>query len=519
MKSPLIQAILALGLCSGLFAQTQQPPPEVAEINAAMSNADIPARVKELKRIKAAYPNSVLANAINGFILNNATGITESLEEALKEQKEILDFDETVSIGQYSMLSTAARALIAHPKINDFSGAEVLKAIQGYKDKGTPLFANPVFIATIPEDLREEVPNRLKSDFEIPIARAQVMAGNAQAALGILEELKKAGALNADYYAAQGEALLKLERFDEALDAYLTAAADGTGPAAESAKKIYVKVKGSEAGFDAVLLARKAQLPFHPPPFVAPENWQGKAVLAELFTGSECPPCVAADFAFDGFIESYPAKHLVVLEYHLPIPRYDPMMNPATKARQDYYGRSVITGTPTSIIDGTKSIPAGGGRSASEGSFNRVKTGIDPLLGNETPVIIKATATLSGDAVRVDCEFSKVVDDSDYNIVLVQGVEEFEGGNGIVHHKMVVRDIETIAPATSASVTFNIPESEKSAEEYVTEWAKTVNQGIFASSKWPQINYKIDRKGLKAVVFVQDKESKQVHNAFVADVK
>jgi thiol-disulfide isomerase/thioredoxin len=44
-------------------------------------------------------------------------------------------------------------------------------------------------------------------------------------------------------------------------------------------------------------------------------------VLAELFTGSECPPCVGADLAFDGLVEAVPAKYLAVLVYHLPIPR------------------------------------------------------------------------------------------------------------------------------------------------------------------------------------------------------
>ena len=518
MKLTVIPAILAFGLC--VFAQAQaqqQPPPELAEINAAMGNEDIPARVKELKRIKATYPNSVYANTLNMMLLNFAPGITDSLEEALTEQKEIINGASQQS--QFSLIVNAAQILVAHPRINEFSGEAVLNAIREYKERHARFTADPGFVATIPENARERVLNSAKAAFEVPMARALAMAGNGQEALNILEEFKKNGQLDANYYTAMGEALSKLERFEEALDAYLAAAAEGAGPATESARKIYAKVKGSDAGFDATLLARKVQLPFHPPAFVAPEKWQGKAVLAELFTGSECPPCVAADFAFDGLIESYPSSHLVILEYHLPIPRYDPMMNPATKAREDYYGRSVIGGTPTSVINGVHSVPAGGGRSASEGSFNRLKEAIDPLMVHEAPVTIKASATLSDDTIKVDCEFSGAIEGTDYNIVLVQGMEEFAGGNGIIHHKMVVRDIETIEPTTKASVTFNIPKSEKAAENYVTEWSKTVNQGIFSGSRWPQINYKIDRKDMKVVVFVQQKESKQVYNAFVTDVK
>jgi len=81
---------------------------------------------------------------------------------------------------------------------------------------------------------------------------------------------------------------------------------------------------------------------------------------------------------------------------------------------------------------------------------------------------------------------------------------------------MVVRDFKSVAPAEKATVTFNIAESEKAANAFVTEWAKTAtgrNKELSATRR-----HKIDRKKLKAVVFVQDKKTKQVYNAFVAEV-
>jgi len=190
------------------------------------------------------------------------------------------------------------------------------------------------------------------------------------------------------------------------------------------------------------------------------------------------------------------------------------MMNPATTKRQDYYG---VNSTPAAIIDGVEKVPAGGGRTASFATFSRAKGVIDSFLTADADVAIKANGVVSGDTVRVNCEFSKVIEGADYHVVLVQTEQEFKGANGIVSHKMVVRDIETIKPTDKATVTFNIPASEKAAEAHISDWGKTVSQSR-KGTKWPIVQNTIDRSKLKAVVFVQDKNSKHIYNAFVTDL-
>jgi len=179
-------------------------------------------------------------------------------------------------------------------------------------------------------------------------------------------------------------------------------------------------------------------------------------------------------------------------------------------------------GTPTVVIDGVKQ-PSFGGYYRYEtplNSFNAIKAKIDDLLGAPASVAINASAALKGDKLQVDCEFSKVIPNADYNVALVQGEEIFQGLNTVVSHKMVVRDIATANPAATATVVFDIAKSEKAASEYITEWGKTRDAAnrLYGSS-WPQQNAKVNRDNLKAVVFVQDKKTKQVHNAFVVDVK
>jgi len=504
----------ALALCMGLSLlaqapQQQQPPPELAELQAAMAITDLQTRIKEFQRLKTAYPNSRFASTFDTGILAASTNLADSLDKVLSVQKEIIAG--TKSFDRVNLIIGASQLIMKHPKLDSFPKDGVLKAIRDYKAQAVEFFADPEVIGQIPENRRSETLGVFNNLFEIQIAKAQLLSGDAKAALATIEEYGKEQKSSEEYYSVLGDVHLSL-----ALEAFFGAIIEGDEDAVDKAKKLYATINGDASKFDAELERRKSELPFHPPAFVVPADWKGKAVLAEIFTGSECPPCVGADLAFDGLIETYPSKYLVVLEYHLPIPRYDPMMNTATEKRQSFYG---IRSTPSAAIDGTQLQPGGGGRAAAETLYGSYKKEIDPRLLTAPDVTISASAVLVGENVKVDCVFSKIVKGAEYNVVLVQSVEDFKGGNGIKHHKMVVRDIKTVKPATKASVSFNITESEKSADSYITEWGKTASQSRINGSPWPVKQNKIDRSGLKAVVFVQDTNTKQVLNAFVTDVK
>ena len=81
-----------------------------------------------------------------------------------------------------------------------------------------------------------------------------------------------------------------------------------------------------------------------------------KVAVLELFTGAQCPPCVAADVAFDALEKSYKHTDLILLQYHMHIPGPDPLTNPDTMleietagvARVDEHGIT-IEGAPEGI--------------------------------------------------------------------------------------------------------------------------------------------------------------------------
>lgn len=253
------------------------------------------------------------------------------------------------------------------------------------------------------------------------------------------------------------------------------------------------------------------ELPFHPEPFKLSGEWKGKAVLVELFTGSECPPCVASDLAFDALLEAYDSKYLAILEYHLPIPGPDPMMNPATSQRQKFYG---VTSTPSTFFEGLNKHMGGGGISAAKRKYDQYITSIDPMITRTPQAKLQLSAVLDGDIVKIAWSSDDNLEAANYNFALVQEEEKYEGRNKILIHKMVVRDFKSLDSRTDAKseLTFNIPEAEDAAKKHLQDFEQK------RKFKFKKLHNEIDHSQLKIVFFVQDKDFQIVYNAIVSDV-
>jgi thiol-disulfide isomerase/thioredoxin len=521
MKSPLrFSAFLALLLVFGLAvagqisAQDRQGrPPEYRELMAATQIKDPAARLKEFERIKAAYPQSQYMAGIERSILNAKIEMAGTLDEILALQKDFLSKAEGPMRLQGPMV--AADQIFSHPQFKTFDKAQVLAVILDYRGDALKAAEDPGTYEGVPEVRPASFKSYFVTGFWIPVAQAYLNAGDAAKAQQALDGYKKeGGTLDGPYFYTLGGVYEKAGKSKEAYEAYLSAAAEDYEDSVERAKALYAKLNGKADGFEAALEATLKTLPYHPEPFKAPAGWKGKAVLAELFTGSECPPCVGADMGFDGLIESYPVKYLAVLEYHLPIPQPDPMMNPATKARQEYYG---VNSTPTVVIDGDKKLVGGGARGMAETKYKQYRAEIDPLLVGAPGVVLKARASRAGETVNVEYDFDKAVAGAEYQIVLVQGEESYKGSNGLLFHKLVVRDLLAVDPAAAKKASFDLAASEQATDRYLTDFENTSPR--FRGFKFAERHNRIDRSKLMVVLFVQDKDSKKVLNAVVAEVK
>src|SRR5262249_25707965 len=149
-----------------------------------------------------------------------------------------------------------------------------------------------------------------------------------------------------------------------------------------------------------------------------------RAVVMELFTGAQCPPCVAADVAFDALEKAHKPTNLILIQYHLHIPGPDPMTNPDSVARWEDYQKlfeKEVQGTPTPLFNGKPyehfdSEPkhgGGGPMSWSEDKFKQYRAVIDPLLDQKTDVKLSGTARRSGDKVAIETRVDGVKDAGD----------------------------------------------------------------------------------------------------------
>jgi thiol-disulfide isomerase/thioredoxin len=495
------------------FAAAQQGgerSPGYREFVNAMNVPDLAARLRELERIKSAYPQARFLGLVDSAIRSARIGLADSVYAILELQKPAVQA--AVGIGKVSSYYFSSMDILEHPNVARFDKKRVTQAVIAYCQEGLKLAKDPEFLAAIsPEPLKYlkiHTPSLYVAE-----ALAYVNEDSPRMAQDALLSFEKNGGLKDKiYYHALGRVNLLLGRDKEAYDAFFNAAVENYKDSLDRARELYRKLKGGLGGFEAAFEAGQKQLPFSPVPVKPAADWKGKTVLAELFTGSECPPCLAADLGFDGLLDTYGPKYLAVLEYHLPIPRPDPMINPASRQRAIYYG---VQSTPTSCFDGREASSGGGDRTIAREKYDEFTAEVAARLYELPAVNVQVRASARGDSVEVAFEADKIGPGADYNLALVQTEEKFAGGNGIIFHKMVVRDFITLdeAALSAKKYVIDLAAAEAAAAERLDRYEKE------AAFTFPERHHKIARSLLKVVFFVQEKTSKQVLNAAVADVK
>jgi TolA-binding protein len=311
-----------------------------------------------------------------------------------------------------------------------------------------------------------------------------------------------------------------------ALNAYLHAASfSGNPDITKSLVRLYVKRYGSLAGLheklDAILLARPK--PFDPGKYERSNSEGGRVVLAELFTGADCPPCVAADLAFDGIIDRYDRATVAVLEYHLNIPAPDPMTNPDSEQRVYYYN---VAGTPGAVVDGIDRHFEERRTSTATENFKVLQGMIEPRLGAAPGATFSGLSlTKEAGKVRVSGEVrwpaARNPGRPRLRIALVEQTVHYTGSNGIHFHHMVVRKM--LGPADGISLTgrtgklkfsesVSVGDVETGLKAYLERNEKEYASQL-GDSGYTEKPYKINPDLLHAVVFVQDDATMQILQA------
>jgi hypothetical protein len=279
--------------------------------------------------------------------------------------------------------------------------------------------------------------------------------------------------------------------------------------------------KSGKADEAKEVLARAKKIEvFKPEPYAGRKGKSDRVVLVELFTGAECPPCVAADKAFDGLAKTYKPSEVILLQYHLHIPRPDPLTNPSTLARAKFYG-DAIEGTPTILFNGKPGAGGGGPEEVSGEKYEEYLDLINPLLEKPSKATLKATATQKGAKIDVKAEVSDLKEtgnDVRLRLVLVEEEVDYTGGNKLAAHHCVVRDFP--------GGTEGLPLKEKNAKQEVTVDLDELRKGLKEyldkadeKAPFPKKNWPLDLKKLRIVAFVQNDETGEVLQAVQVEVK
>lgn len=242
-------------------------------------------------------------------------------------------------------------------------------------------------------------------------------------------------------------------------------------------------------------------------------------VLLELFTGAQCPPCVAADIAFDAALKTYKPSEVVALQYHLHIPGPDPLTNADSEARAEYYGKA-IEGTPTAFVDGKATEPLGGGASGSKESYETLRKQLDATLKKQAGARLTLDVRRAGEQIDMEAEVAALEKSGDrvrLRFVLIEEVVRYPGHNRQrLHHHVVrafpggVKGFALLDASAKKKTSLNLAEVRKALTSYLDRAAK---EQPFLDDERP-----MNLRNLKIVAFIQDDKSKEVLQAVQTDV-
>ncbi len=275
------------------------------------------------------------------------------------------------------------------------------------------------------------------------------------------------------------------------------------------------KVEQQIAELDEVLDKEylKTAVPFKPKPYPGRKGKNERVVVVELFTGAQCPPCVAADVAFDALLKRYKPDEVVLLQYHLHIPGPDALTNKASEDRAKFYN---VEYTPFLLVDGKQLENVGGPKAFGKQMYEKVHKAVDKQLEEKADGRIKLTAKRDGDDVKLSADVSGLKnagEDLRLRFVLVEDNARYVGRNGQRFHHHVVRALPGGAKgfalkekSDKPTATVNLKELHKSLGDYLAKMR-------FGPDQRP-----VGLKHLKAVALIQNDKTKEIVQAAQVDV-
>jgi RNA polymerase sigma factor (sigma-70 family) len=264
--------------------------------------------------------------------------------------------------------------------------------------------------------------------------------------------------------------------------------------------------------------------PFKAEAFTGRRAKSDRAVVLELFTGTQCPPCVAAGVAFDALHQTYQPAELVLLQYHLHIPGPDPLTNADSEARWAYYGKSFsgeARGVPTTLFNGKPEAGGGGAMGKAEEKYKQYRQVIDPLLETNSGAKLSASAVKQDNKINIKVEVTDLKNpggDVRLRLLLVEETIRYVGGNRVRFHHNVVRSM--IGGVDGFAL--NDKDSKHTAAVDLDVLRKSLNGYLDDyNSNWrpfPNADRPLDFANLRLIALVQDDATREILQAALVEI-
>src|SRR6266849_869553 len=487
-------------------AADQELPPDEKAFRALRTVINSKEHLAAMQKFVADYPASKLKELIQKRILLELARSEPSARKTILNQAQLV-FAEAQADERSDAAAEISDDLASYTPYY----AEAVR----YAKKSLALLAEAAFTAGLkkayaeyhmPIPSPEEIHKTFLEARAFPLyalGHVYLKEGRIQQAEPLLKASLDASSYDPDAWFAYAQAADKTGRKKEARERYIQAALHGSNEAHVVLEKGYKPSNdGGATQLDAMLDARYAQMfpnPLKAEPYRPDDKRTGRVVLAELFTGASCGPCVAADLAFDTAAERYRRGEVAIIAWHQHIPDPDPLANDGTIARGVFYS---LFGTPKWAIDG-ETAEGGGNRDNADQLWRRLEAALEKRLDTPPEAHLSLRINRNGDTIQVDAAPTGVQGDSkDVKLytVLVEDHVRYVGENGVRYHGMVARAVSETS-RTVFDLAAVAAENRKQLDDYEKQ------EGDFSFHDKP---VKMDSAGLGIVGFLQDTRTKKV---------
>ncbi len=288
---------------------------------------------------------------------------------------------------------------------------------------------------------------------------------------------------------------------------------------ADDAKKYAGTIAKLEAR-DAAEYA-KAMLKFDTPEYKGRKAKSDRVALVEVYTGAECPPCVAVDVAFDGLLKTYKPTDVILLQYHIHVPGPDPLTAPAGMERaMAVLGERLSA--PSVQVNGKTTAKGGGPADKAKEKYGEFVEVINAELEKPATAKIVLAAAKDEKGIKLTAkvtDLEKPGEKVTLRFAITEETVRYPGGNGVRFHHHVVRAM----PGGVKGFALAKKEMEQSvvvnADDIRKELAKSLDDFATTQSEFPRPDRPLALRNLKVVAFIQDDATGEVLNAVQIDLE